>query len=261
MEQPACAALTMAFRDHFSSIASQYAAFRPTYPDALFDFIASLTTRRDLAWDCATGNGQAARGIAQRFAHVIATDASAKQIASAEPIDNVEYRVAPAEASGLAGASVDLVTVAQALHWLDLARFFAEVERVVRPGGALAVWGYGDARIEDDEDVDAIFRSFGRGTVGPYWPKGREVLDNKYQGFALPFAECVAPSLSLVQEWTLDQFLGYVRTWSAVQRFIEEHRDDPTVDFAERLRSVWSEPSGTRRVVWPVWMRASVRSS
>lgn len=161
----------MSFKDHFSEIAARYAEFRPTYPAELFDWLASLCEEHETAWDCATGSGQAAAGLSKHFRKIIATDASAEQIAHAGGPNNVSFRVAPAEASGLADRSIDLVTVAQAAHWFDLTKFFAEAQRVLNPGGVLALWGYG--RLDLPAGMDAIFQRFYSETVGPYWPPRR----------------------------------------------------------------------------------------
>src|SRR6516162_2463674 len=140
-----------AFKDHFSPLASVYAEFRPTYPDALLDHVAGLCAQRGGAWDCACGSGQATIALAERFDRVVATDASAKQVAGAPPHPRVSYRVAPAEESGLEAESMDLVAVAQAAHWFDLTRFYAEVQRVLRAGGVLAIWSYGPLHVESEE--------------------------------------------------------------------------------------------------------------
>ena len=146
----------MAFKDHFSRIAATYASFRPRYPPALFDYLARSCRQHTLAWDCACGSGQATLDLAQRFDAVLATDASAAQLASAPPLANVRYRVAPAEDSGLAALSVDIVTVAQALHWFELAPFYAEVERVLRREGVLAVWTYGVMHVAGERSDRAL---------------------------------------------------------------------------------------------------------
>jgi ubiquinone/menaquinone biosynthesis C-methylase UbiE len=131
------------FKDHFSSVAGNYAAFRPDYPRELFQWLASVSPARSAAWDCATGNGQAAVGLAEYFKTVIGTDASADQIANATPHPKIRYSVVPAEKSGLTAQSMDLITVAQSAHWFDLDRFYSEVRRVLRPGGCVALWCYG----------------------------------------------------------------------------------------------------------------------
>lgn len=250
--------MTAPFRDEFSSVAAQYALHRPVYPRALFDFIATLPARRALAWDCATGNGQAARALAPLFTRVIATDASDAQLAHATPAPNIEYRVARAEASGVAADSVDLVTVAQAMHWFELDTFFDEVRRVVRVGGALAVWGYGDGALDTPALASELHRFYSE-TVGAYWPPARRVLDSEYRDFVMPFTEVSAPRIALAADWTLAGLGGYVRTWSATQRYIAANGRDPVDALVERLRPHWGEASATHRVTWPLWLRCSVR--
>ena len=161
--------MSQTFQDHFSGFANRYADFRPHYPAALFDYFATLVPRNSLVWDCACGNGQATLDLAQRFDRVVATDASREQIASATPHPKVEFRVAPAEQSGLPDGSIGLITVAQALHWFDLERFYAEAKRVLSPGGALAVWAYGINVVEGD-GVNQLVQDFYANIVGPYWP-------------------------------------------------------------------------------------------
>jgi SAM-dependent methyltransferase len=205
------------FKDHFSANAIGYAASRPDYPAELFAFLAGTVDRHELAWDCATGNGQAARGLAAHFRAVVATDASARQIENALPRRGVSYRVAPAEMSGLAAASVDLLTVAQAVHWFDLPLFYAEVERVLRPGGVLALWCY--ERLRVDPAIDPLIESFYMDTLGPYWPPERRWVESGYRDLPFPFAELPVPAFEMRAEWTLDQVLGYVATWSALQAY------------------------------------------
>src|ERR1051325_1096525 len=209
----------MSFKDLFSQRASLYTRFRPDYPPELIAFAASVATKHDAVWDCGTGNGQAAVALAEHFANVIATDASAEQIARARPHDRVEYRVARAEASGLDNESVDLVTVAQALHWFDREAFFSGAHRVVRAGGALAVWSYGDPLI-DEPAVDAVLQHFNHERMGSYWPVERGAVGEAYRAIAFPFVEVTAPSFTLEREWTLDELLGYLRSWSAVTRYM-----------------------------------------
>lgn len=241
------------FPDHFSDVASRYADFRPHYPAELFDYLATLVPRHSCVWDCAAGNGQATRGLAERFARVIATDASAEQIASAPQLPNAEFRVALAEASGLPDASVSLVTVAQALHWFDLPRFYAEVDRVLRPGGVLAVWAYGINRV-DGAEVDAIAQDYYANTLDAYWPPSRRLVESGYRTLTFPFAEISPPDFRMETRWTLSHLLGYYSTWSATNRYIKATGRNPLGALAEKLSPLWGE-GRSRLVVWPLSIR------
>jgi SAM-dependent methyltransferase len=241
------------FKDHFSSASDRYAAYRPDYPAALFDWLAGLCSEHATAWDCATGSGQAALGLAPHFSHVVATDASAKQIHHAIPHPPIDYRVAPAEASGLAERSVDLVTVAQAAHWFDLPRFYAEVARVLKPGGVIALWGYG--RMVLPGNMDEPFRRFYADTVGPYWPPERALIDDAYRSLDFPFAEIEAPAFSIEVAWTLPRLLDYLSTWSAVRRYRETNERDPLPALRTELESGWGDPAMSRQLAWPLFLR------
>ena len=242
------------FKDHFSASASDYATFRPRYPAELFEFVASLPERRSCVWDCATGNGQAALPLAERFDRVIATDASAEQIAHATPHPRVSYGVARADESGLDDASVDLVTVAQALHWLPLDRFFTEVRRVLVPRGALAVWCYTRPVLE--QELDAIVLRYYAETCRAYWPRDRQLVDEGYRSIVIPIDEVPAPALKIESRLSLAEFGGYVRTWSATNRLARAIGRDPVVGLEDELRAVWG-PDGERRLVrWPIHVRA-----
>jgi SAM-dependent methyltransferase len=243
-----------AFKDHFSTQAADYARHRPRYPAALFAWLASLLARRDRAWDCATGSGQAAVALAAHVDEVVATDASASQVAHADAHPRVRYAVAPAERSGLADASVALVTVAQAFHWFDADAFWREVARVVRPGGVVALWSYANVVLGDT----ALQRGFDRfydGTMGPYWPPERRLVEQGLGAVAMPFAEIVAPSFALEATWTLDDLVGYVGTWSATQRHRAATGSDPLPAFRAELAPAWGDPAAARTVRWPLSLR------
>lgn len=244
----------MTFRDLFSRQSETYAATRPTYPDELFEFLATLVPARRLAWDCGTGNGQAARGLSRWFEKVIATDASRAQIGNAVAVPNVAYRVANAESSGLPPKSVDLVTVAQALHWFDIDRFYAEVRRVTVPGGILAVWSYGSPSA--GADVEETLRRFEHEVVGRYWESGRRLVDEGYRTIPFPFPEFTVPRFELRREWTLSQLGGYLRSWSAVAKFVAERGEDPVAPLLEQIGKHWDSPESTRVVTWPLAVRA-----
>jgi SAM-dependent methyltransferase len=244
----------VSFADHFSGVSAGYAAFRPRYPDALFDLLAAAAPAREAAWDCGTGNGQAAIGLARHFTHVVATDASDAQIAHATPHPRVTYRVAPAEASGLDDHSVDLVTAAQAVHWFDRPRFWAEARRVLRPHGVVAVWTYRLFSIA--AELDAIVRRFYQDTVGPFWPPERKLTEEHFRTIEFPFDEFVVPGFTIEQPLTLDDVTGYIRTWSATRGFIRQHGRDPVDDLAAELAPVWGDPREPRLARWPVAVRA-----
>ncbi|MGH8092618.1 MAG: class I SAM-dependent methyltransferase [Chthoniobacterales bacterium] len=243
----------MNFKDHFSRQATGYAKFRPQYPRALFQFIATAAPGTELALDCATGNGQAALALAEFFQRVIAIDASAEQIGKAIPDERVDYRVAPAEVTGLLPSSCDAVAVAQALHWLDLAAFYAEARRVLKPGGVLAVWAYNDLRVTPE--VEAVVRLFHDQVVGPYWPPERKTVGRGYLDLPFPLAEIEGPQFQIEAHWSRQHLLGYLRTWSATQRFVAAKGTDPVELIAHELERAWGETDEERPVVWPLTVR------
>lgn len=243
------------FKDHFSGHAADYASYRPGYPAELFDFVASLPRRRGTAWDCGTGSGQAAVGLAERFERVVATDPSARQLEHAEPHPRVEYRVATAESSGLPGASVDLVAAAQAFHWFDFERFFAEVRRVLASGGAVALWTYNLARVIPE--VDTWTDRMAREVVGPHWPPERRWVDEEYRTIPFPFPEVETPELHHQESWDLERYLLYIRTWSAFQRFRQATGRDPIEKTRGEIESAWGGPERVRTISWPIFVRAS----
>jgi ubiquinone/menaquinone biosynthesis C-methylase UbiE len=209
--------------------------------------------RRRLAWDCATGNGQAARDLARYFDRVVATDGSPEQIAHAIPVADVEYRVAPAESSGLEAGSVDLVTVAQALHWFVRESFFDEVRRVAAPGGILAAWSY--AWCHAGADVESLLRGFEEGTVGPYWNPERRWVEEGYRTIPIPFEEVPAPVFELRAQWTLSQLGAYLSSWSAVWKYRQTLGEDPVPPVLERIAKYWGPPDRTREITWPLNIR------
>lgn len=244
--------MTGGFKDHFSRDSSAYAAWRPRYPRELFAWLASAAPGRSLAWDAGTGNGQAAVALAEYFARVVATDPSASQLANAAPHPRVEYRQA-AEAAGLDSSSADLVTVAQALHWFDRDRFWVEARRVLRPGGVVAVWCYELQRITPE--VDRVVEEFYHETVGPYWTPERRLVEQGYRTVEFPFQEFEVPVFAMAADWSVEQELGYLGTWSAVNRMRDQTGQDPVAMVAPLLRTAW--PDGARlRVEWPLSVRA-----
>lgn len=245
------------FKDHFSALAQDYAVFRPRYPAALFADLAAVAPGRDLAWDCATGNGQAAAGLASWFREVVATDASAAQIAAAGGPGNVRFAVAPAEGSGLPDASVDLLLVAQAAHWFDLSAFYAEAARVLRPGGVLALLTYSGVRV--GPGLDPVLRDFHQVEMGPFWPPERAHVENDYRDLPFPWPELPFPAQEMTADWTLDQLMGYLGTWSSTRACREQTGRNPLPALRARLAPHWGDPGQARTVRWPLPIRIGRR--
>jgi SAM-dependent methyltransferase len=242
--------MSLSPRDHFSSVAARYAECRPSYPPALPSYLAGLAPARRLVWDCGTGSGQAAVLLAEHFERVIATDPSEQQLRHAAHHPRVAYHSGSERASSLGEASCDLATAAQAAHWFDLPAFHAEVERVLKPGGVLAIWGY--ARIIVSGEIDPVVTWFEHERVGPYWPKGRELATSGYRDMAFPFPRIEAPVFVMERIWTCDQFVGYLDTWSAVDAFRRQETRDPLPEAAAALAALWG--SRPRLVRWPIHM-------
>jgi SAM-dependent methyltransferase len=240
--------------DHFSQVAGAYAQRRPHYPTNLFSFLAGVSPDHRLAWDCAAGTGQASVPLARHFERVVATDASSAMLAQAEPHVRVEYRVAPAHESGLEPRSADLITVAQALHWLDLPSFYREVDRVLKPAGVLAVWTYG-IQVMEDSTLNRILQHFYREVVGPCWPPERRHVESGYRTLDFPYPELVPPTFQMEHDWSLEDLLGYISTWSATQFFRQAKGFDPVAELRLNLGSVWTSPGSARRVRWPLSVR------
>ena len=210
--------------------------------------------RRQAAWDAGCGSGQLSTILPARFARVIATDPSADQIAQARAHPAVEYRQASAEASGLEAGSVDLAVAAQAAHWFDLPRYYAEVGRVVRPGGLVALLAYGVVHV--DRDLIAIVDRFYWQTLAGFWPQERKIVEEGYRSLPFPFPELQAPAFAMTATWSLAQLLGYVRTWSAVQVIERARGGDAYAGFARALTAAWGDPDRSRAVRWDLAVRA-----
>ena len=244
------------FKDYFSTQSVDYAKYRPSYPSELFGYLASVAPHHETAWDCATGNGQAALGLAPFFDHVIATDPSVSQIANAVRNLKVTYQVASAEKTDIESHSIDLVTVAQALHWFDLDAFYQEANRLLKSGGVLAVWCYN--LVEISLEIDRQLQIFYSDVVGPYWPPERRLVESHYRTMSFPFKELDPPRFYMQAHWSLSDLLGYLRTWSATQKFMESQKTDPIPVIGERLSKLW-DPSGEEKLLrWPLDLRIGV---
>lgn len=239
----------------FSGVSAEYAAARPFYPSELFEWLASSVSHRDTAWDTATGSGQAALGLATHFSHVVATDVSPSQLQHARQHPRIEYRVASAEKSDLAGHSVDLVIAAAAIHWFDLDRFYREVARVIRPGGVLAAWTYHVAYVEPP--LDRVLWPFYRDVVGQYFAAGARMVDSRYEGLTLPGQALQPPPFKVSVRWSADDVLRFVRTWSGVQSYMTETKQDPVAEIATAVRDVFGGDNSVREVNWPLYVRAA----
>lgn len=225
----------------FNDEADLYASSRPMYPKELFDFIASLVKSHDEAWDCATGNGQAAIGLAKHFSIVEATDISKEQIANAFHSENINYSVQPGEITNFRNHQFDLVSVAQALHWFDYEKFWDEVARVLKPTGAFVAFSYVWPHV--NEDIDQILEECIKSVIEPYWAPNNKLAWDSYRSLDLPFETIATPNIDLENHWNLDQFLNYIHTWSGTRRCINDMGSDFFEVARRSLQSVWGDSS------------------
>jgi ubiquinone/menaquinone biosynthesis C-methylase UbiE len=245
--------MKMEFEDHFSRLARQYSIYRPRYPRRLFSFLAGIAPEKDLAWDCGTGNGQAALQLAKHFQNVYATDASQEQIAQAAGHPRIEYKVEPAENVSLPSSSVDLVTAAVAVHWFNLDRFYQEVKRVLKPAGILVVWTYHLPQIAPA--VDHVIEMYTRQVLGDFWPARIRYLDEKYKTLPFPFQEFEPPHFEIRARWDLNCLAGFLSSWSAVNRYIAQYGNHPMERIWEELQTAWGEGDRKRVITWVLYFR------
>jgi SAM-dependent methyltransferase len=243
----------MPFQDHYSLLAARYARARPGYPDQLFDYLAGAVPARDLAWDCGTGNGQAARGLARHFARVHATDASAEQLRQAQPHPRVNYHREAAERVSLGDASVDLVTSAVAVHWFDLDRFYPEVRRVLKPGGVVAVWTYHLPHVS--AAVDGVVSYYYSTLLAGHWPELMRYVDQRYATLPFPFDELQPPPFTMGTSWTAGQLAAFLASWSAVPRYQAANGRHPVDEIWEELLAAWGGDGTAREVRWDLHVR------
>jgi hypothetical protein len=237
-------------KDFFSGHSKLYATFRPTYPDDLYSFIFKHVRNFDKAWDCATGNGQVARVLANHFKQVHATDISQQQIDNAVHASNISYSIQCAEKTTFADNQFDLITVGQALHWFDLEKFYIEVKRVAKQDALLAVWGYAICKV--NPKVDGHFNHFYKHVVGPYWDSARRMVEEEYKNVPFPFEQISTPKFSIDVEWTLEEFAGYLTTWSATQKFIKDKNYNPVPEVVKLIQPYWNEKE---KVSFPVFLK------
>ena len=242
------------FKDHFSKQAESYRRYRPGYPPELFEWLAQITAARSVALDCATGNGQAALGLARFFDCVIAIDGSARQLALAAADARVTYLVNLAERLAVRTGSVDLVVAAQAAHWFEQASFHAEVDRALVPGGVLAIWTY--EKFRAGVEIDALIDRFYVDVIGPYWPPERRHVEQGYRTLALPYPAIATPVFALVNRWDLETVAGYLESWSAVQRYRDARGQNPLPALLSELAPHWQRAGGIVELHWPIHLRA-----
>jgi len=243
----------MEFKDHFSSQSEIYFKSRPGYPDELFRFLASLAPAPGLAWDCATGNGQAAVPLAGYFKKVIATDGSEQQIKNAVLHDKVKYYVALADESGIESRTVDLVTIASALHWMDFDKFYKEVDRVLKPGGIFAAWAYYKSYIDDG--INPIVKYLSKDILGEYWPPERNYVTNHYNNIPFPFKVIETPPFKITVEANIDFLIGYFYSWSSTQQYIKIKGEDPVGLIKRELENAWGDAAKTKEITWDLILK------
>lgn len=246
------------FKDYFSSASDDYKRFRPAYPDDLYGYLAEIVPDTGFAFDVGCGNGQASRQLAQHFAQVHASDASATQIQQASPTDNITYHVAPAERIPAADSSVDIVTVAQAIHWFRHADFFAEVQRVLKPDGILAAWGY--QLLYTDTPLDAVVEDFHSNIVGPYWPEERALLDEGYTRIDFPYPREKAPEFFMRARWQFAHLIGYLNTWSAVKQYENALGHNPIEKHFDAIAAAWGDNALEKDIYWPLILYVGKKS-
>ena len=247
------------FKDHFSEASEEYSDYRPSYPAALFEYLSSVTKSHDRAWDCATGTGQSAISLSNYYSEVIATDASETQIKKSVAKKGVTYKVALAEDTDIESNSIDLITVAQALHWFNINAFTREVNRVLNPDGVLAIWTYNLLNIRPE--IDDVVNHFYGEVLDPYWPEERKIVEDGYKDINFPFQEKQPPSFQMETYWNLQQLIGYLGTWSAVKRYQKETGVDPVDNVQDKLAGIWGQPDNIFTVKWPLTVRLWVKTT
>jgi len=247
-------------KDLFSTRSDQYARYRPTYPVELFDFLKSQAKGKTRLWDCATGNGQVAGPLSQFFDEVYATDISSSQISNAVQAANIFYSVQPAEKADFPDDYFDMITVSQAIHWFDFDAFYKEVSRTLKPDGVFAAMGYGMFQVVGDEASNREAQFFYHDVTGPYWDPERKFVDAYYRTISFPFNEIPAPAFTIEREWSLDECIGFLSTWSAVKHYIRVNNKNPLKDFEVQIEKSWNK-NQKRHIRFPVFMRIGTLSS
>lgn len=239
----------------YSSYALKYVQSRPGYPEELFVYLTSLVNHRDVAWDCATGNGQAALSLTKFFKKVIATDISSDQIKQAIRHNQIEYKVCRAEESGLDNNSVDLITVASAIHWFDLDKYYDEVQRVLKDSGIIAAWTYHVGYV--DPPFDNLFLHFYTDILSPYFGTRAKLVDEKYSKINLPGKHIDVADFFVRAKWKLFNMLNFIESWSGTQQYIKENEKNPVDLISDELKKIWGDPEKIHKVRWPLFIKIS----
>jgi SAM-dependent methyltransferase len=226
-------------KDNFSKQAAVYAKYRPVYPQELFDFVLEQVSKKENAWDCATGNGQSAKVLAKYFDNVID---------NAEQAANIHYSVQPAEQTNFADNTFDLITVSQALHWFNFENFYKEVNRIAKHNSWIAVWMYSLLRIS--KEIDAIVEDYHFNILEKYWDNERKYVDNNYSTIPFPFKTIKIPSFVIEYNWTIEELEGYFNTWSALQKFIAINNYSPVPELIKKIQPFWKE--NKRKIIFPL---------
>jgi len=246
------------FIDNFSTQSKEYSFSRPTYPESLFEFLSTVTPQKNLAWDCATGNGQAAIGLSKYFKKVIASDASKNQIRHGFQRENIDYKLFPAENAELNNDSVDIVTVAQGLHWLDFDKFYYNVKRVGKKDGIIAVWSYDMHKINPQIDKVTDRLDVDGEILGSYWEKETKYVKEKYKTIPFPFNEISVPAFKTTLYWNLHQLWDYMKTWSSVKRYCSENKRDSLDLVKLEVNTLWGDEHDKKEVNWNINIRAGI---
>ena len=240
-------------KDLFSTQSDLYARYRPTYPKELYEYILSFVKEKNTAWDCATGNGQAAVVLADHFKKVVATDISAAQIEKATLKENIEYLVCPAESTPFEENSFDLVTVAQAYHWIKWKEFKEEVTRVCKPGAIIAIWTYYRNTTGDKKIDDAVY-SFYENVTKRYWDYARKYVEEKYATVEFDYDLLPVKDFETTLNWQREDMIGYISSWSAIQKYSKVNGRSPIPIIEEEIKKLWPEGEG-KKVSLPIYLK------
>jgi SAM-dependent methyltransferase len=243
----------MNFEDHFSELAETYSKYRPTYPGKLFEYLSGICKQHQQAWDCGTGNGQAARSLADYFNQVVATDASKEQLEQASNHPKIIFKNEPAEKVSLEDSSTDLVTAATAVHWFNFEKFYTEVKRVLKPGGVIAVWGYHLFSIS--ADIDKLLYKYYSEILKDYWPEQFHYVDTRYADLPFPFDGLIPPKFEMITDWDFNQVAGFLDSWSGTKIYLQKNGHHPLKEIWDDLKKEWGDEKMKRKINWPLHIR------